>query len=154
MRTFLKLTLLCLILSACSDNGFNDIHTFVDDKSIQTINGTWRLISFEDLVNKKVELNNETNSRGQDVIITLDDTMTPPVFSGVNTTNRLEGGFEYISTRQMKIQTLFTTEVVQPDWGNKFSTALVSGHLDFIVSSRRLRFYYDNRLKSMTFEKQ
>lgn len=154
MRTWIISTALCLITWACSENGFDDVNSFNDDTSIQTVNGTWKLTSFEDFATEKVEFQNETNSWGRDIIITFNDSINPRSISGENTTNTITGEFEYTSNRQIHVQNLFTTKVGQPDWGNKFSAAILSGDLDFIINKDRLRIFYNSKMNSMTFNKQ
>jgi hypothetical protein len=154
MRALIIAAILCLVTSSCSENELNDGNSFIDNKTIQTVNGTWKLISFEDLMTDKVEFKSETNSWGRDIIITFDDTINPHNVSGINTTNSIKGEFEYISYRHINVQNLYTTKVGQPDWGNKFVDAILSGNLDFKISNDQLRVYYNNKMSSMTFDKQ
>lgn len=146
--------LLCSFFYGCSENDFSDVNGFEDDFQIQTLNGTWKVISFEDFALESIEFPNQTNSTGLDVVVTFNDLTTPPNLSGRNTTNTIQGNFEYINSRQLKVFTLASTRVAQPEWGNKFSDAMLNESFQFIISESRLRFYYNDRKNSITFAKQ
>jgi hypothetical protein len=143
-----------LALMQCVNNDSYDINQFVDNRSIQTLNGTWKIISFDDHALKKVELPNQDNLRGLEIKITFNDTTKPLSIYGINTTNTINGEFEYIQTRKFKIMNLSTTDVGEPDWGKKFTIAILSKDIEFIISGKRLRVYYNQRVNSMTLEKQ
>lgn len=150
----LFIILLCSYFYGCGDTRFNDSNRFKDDSRIQTVNGSWRVISFEDFVLEEIEFPNQTNSRGLDIVVTFNDLITPYDLSGQNTTNTIQGNFDYISPRQVKIVTLASTRVAQPEWGDKFSDAMLNESFEFIISESRLRFYYNDRKNSITFAKQ
>ncbi len=145
--------LLIIGLLSCSEDDF-DINSFRDDSSITTLNGTWKVLSFENFNDKKVEFKNQENSWGYDIIVTFDDTKNPNEFSGGNTTNSVFGEFDYVGSRQFKLHRLGTTYVGQPEWADKFSQAVLEGNVNFIINSARLRIYYDNRSKSVTLAKE
>jgi hypothetical protein len=154
MKRVLFIILYGLALMRCANNESYDINQFSDNKNIQTLNGTWKVISFEDHALKKVELPNQENLRGFKIEITFNDTTTPHGIYGINTTNTISGEFEYIQTRKFKVMNLSTTDVGEPDWGKKFTTAILSKNIEFIISSKRLRVYYDQRINSMTLERK
>jgi hypothetical protein len=143
-----------LALMQCANNDSYDINQFVDNKSIQTLNGTWKVISFEDHALKSIELPNQENLRGTEIKITFNDTKTPHEINGLNTTNSISGEFDYTPTRKFKIKRLGTTFVAEPAWGTKFSKAIFSNDIEFIINNKRLRVYYNQRVNSMTLEKQ
>ena len=91
-----------------------DIKSFNDDSSITTLNGTWKVLSFENYTDNIREFKNQENSRGLDITINFDDTKDPNELSGTNTTNTVFGEFEYIGTRKFKIDNYGTTQVAQP----------------------------------------
>jgi hypothetical protein len=138
---------------SCSTND-TDINSFADDSSINTLNGTWKVISFENYTNDSREFKNQENSRGLDIIITFDDTKDPNELSGTNTTNTVLGEFEYIGTRKFKTMNYKTTEVAQPVWADKFNQAILDGEVNFKINLVLLRIYYDNETKSVTLTKE
>jgi hypothetical protein len=134
---------------SCSNEDI-DIKLFNDDSSITTLNGTWKVVSFENYTDNSQEFKNQENSRGLDIIINFDDTKDPNELSGTNTTNTVFAEFEYIGTRKFKINNYGTTEVAQPIWADKFNQAIIGGELYFKISVTGLRIYYDNETKSVT----
>jgi hypothetical protein len=156
MRSFF--VIIAIAMSGCSDDEVKhpsfDINFFKDDPNIQTINGTWKVISFEDYSNKSVEVATDENSSGLDILITFDDTKNPKTISGKNTTNYVRGTFDYVSTRSLKTDGLVSTEIVQPPWADQFLSVFQNATADFIVSENRLRIYFDEKNRSVTFSKQ
>lgn len=140
-------------LLTCADDSF-DVNDFRDDSSIQTLNGEWKVISFEDLIQEQVEFKNEENSWGYDIIVTFDDTTNPHKLSGRNTTNSIFGEFDYLAAREFKLRNLGSTYVNQPEWADKFSKALLDDTARFRINSTRLRIYYDNKTKSVTLQRE
>lgn len=136
----------------CSEDNF-DIHSFRDDPSITTLNGTWKVISFEDFSSNKVEFKTQENSWGYDIIVAFNDTSDPKLFSGRVTTNTVEGEFEYVGPRQFKLNRYGTTFAGQPEWADEFGTAVLDENVTFEINSDRLRIYYDNKSKSVTLAK-
>lgn len=138
---------------SCSNEDF-DINSFNDDSSITTLNGTWKVLSFENYTNNSREFKNQENSRGLDIIINIDDTKNPNALSGTNTTNTVFGEFEYIGARKFKMTDYGTTEVAQPVWADKFNQAIVDGEVNFKINVMGLRIYYDNETKSVTLTRE
>lgn len=154
MKNLIGFFIVLLLMVGCSDDQVNDFNSFEEDTSITTLNGTWKVVSFEDLENNTVEFKTEENSWGYDIIITFDDSQDPHSIAGKNTTNSVSGDFDYIASRQIKVNRLVSTRVGQPEWGNKFSQALGEGDISFIVNAKKLRFLYDDGGKSITFSKE
>ncbi|MBX2965336.1 MAG: hypothetical protein KF845_04260 [Cyclobacteriaceae bacterium] len=140
-------------LFGCSDNDF-DIRGFKDDPSINTLNGTWKVISFEDYAQNTVEYKNQENSWGFDIIVFFNDTLDPKLFGGKVTTNSVSGEFEYISERQFRIPQYATTFVGQPKWADNFNHAISGENVTFRINDRRLRIYFNNETKSVTLTKE
>ena len=137
----------------CSNENL-DINSFNDDSSIMTLNGTWKVISFENYSDNIREFKNQENSRGLDITINFDDTKDPNELSGTNTTNTVFGEFEYIGARKFKIENYGTTEVAQPVWADKFNQAIIDGEVNFKINVTGLRIYYDNETKSVTLTRE
>ena len=137
----------------CSNEDL-DINSFKDESSITTLNGTWKVLSFEDYSNHSREFKNEENSRGLDIIVTFDDTKDPNELSGINTTNTIAGKFDYTGSRDFEISTYGSTYVAQPAWADKFNQAVLDGELSFRINAAKLRVYYDNQMKSVTLTRE
>ena len=118
MRTWTAIIGLVLFGQLSCSNEELDIKSFNDDSSITTLNGTWKVLSFESYTDNIREFKNQENSSGLDIIINFDDTKDPNELSGTNTTNTVFGEFEYIGTRKFKINNYGTTEVAQPVWAD------------------------------------
>ena len=139
-------------LSCSSDDV--DIDSFKDDSSIMTLNGTWKVVSFEDFATNTTEFKTQENSWDKDIVVTFNDNLNPKLFSGKVTTNSVEGEFEYVGQRQFKLNRYGTTFVGQPVWADKFGTAVLDSNVTFKINSERLRFYYDNKTKSVTLTRE
>ena len=150
MRT--QATIIGLLLLgqlSCSDDNI-DISSFKDDSSISTLNGTWRVYSFENFTTNSVEYRTQENSWDKYITVTFDDTQNPKELSGTNITNTILGEFDYVGQRQFKMNTLSTTQVGQPKWADKFTDAVLDNEVSFKINDRQLRIYYENKTKSMT----
>jgi|SRR5688572_6588834 len=145
--------LLVLGQMSCSNDDF-DIYSFKDDTSITTLNGTWKVSSFEDLSTGNVEHKTQENSWDMDIIVTFDDTKNPKEISGTNISNSIRGEFDYVGQRELRVDNLLTTFVGQPNWADKFTEAILDGDLTFKINRSELRFYYDNKTKSVTLIKE
>ena len=130
------------------------IEPFRDDSSIMTLNGTWKVVSFEDVVANTVEYKTPENSWNKDIIVTFNDNVSPNLLSGKVTTNTVEGEFEYIGHRQFKLNRYGTTFVAQPVWADKFGTAVLDPNVAYKINSKKLRLYYDNLTKSVTLTRE
>src|SRR5690606_35815122 len=118
MRYFILMLLFSFFVVCKEDDGI-DFHV-QDDPSISTINGTWRVIAYNEFDTKKVIEKDSTNSWGLDVIITFDDSVDPAKVSGSVTTNQVAGSFEYINDRSFNANQLASTRVAQPEWADRF----------------------------------
>ncbi|MCA6368812.1 MAG: hypothetical protein IM631_21350 [Cytophagales bacterium] len=138
---------------SCTSNDIS-INSFKDDPSITTLNGTWKVVSFDDLTANTTEFKTQENSWGKDIVVTFNDNINPKLFSGKVTTNSVQGEFEYINQRQFKLKGYGTTFVGQPVWADKFGKAVLDGNVTFRINSERLRIYYDSKTKSVTLTKE
>lgn len=145
--------LLLLGLISCSSDDI-DINSFRDDSSITTLNGTWKVVSFEDLTTNMTEFKTQENSWGKDIIVTFNDNLDPNLFSGKVTTNSVQGEFEYAGQRQFTLSRYGSTFAGQPVWADKFGTAVLDGNVTFAINSEKLRIYYDNKTKSVTLTRE
>ena len=136
---------------SCSEEAFMSFH---EPSSITTLNGTWKVISFENYIDNSQEFKNQENSLGYDIIVKFDDTKNPNELSGTNTTNAFSGDFEYTGTGKMKFNYYLTTKVVQPAWADKFDQVIIGGEVSFLIDATALRIYYDNKTKSVTLTRE
>jgi hypothetical protein len=147
----LVLGLALIGFGSCSSD---DQTLFLDDESITSINGTWKVQSFENLQTHSVEIPTQENSWGRDILITFDDSRQPNVLTGENTTNSFAGEFVYTGLREFKLKELFSTKVGQPEWANKFTAALLASDIQYEINSTQLRIYYSSKSKSMTLTRE
>ena len=147
------LVLLSAFFFGCKEDDLIDLK-IQDDLSISTINGTWKVIAYKELDIKKVITKDSSNSWGFDVIITFDDTVNPLKIAGRNTTNSIFGEFEYINDRSVRILTLGSTYVGQPEWGDKFIDLVSESDLIFEVNESQLRIVNNQKQRSALFERE
>ena len=147
------LVLLFVGLTSCSSDKL-EINSFEDNATITTLNGTWKVLSFENYLSNTREFKTQENSRGYDIIIKFDDTKNPKELSGTNTTNTVFGKFDYSTTRKFKVTELGTTQVTQPRWADEFSKAILDNDIAFKINFSGLRVYYENNAKSVTLTRQ
>ena len=152
MRYFILMLLFSFFVVCKEDDGI-DFHV-QDDPSISTINGTWRVIAYNEFDTKKVIEKDSTNSWGLDVIITFDDSGDPAKVSGSVTTNRVMGSFKYINDRSFKTNGLASTFVAQPEWADRFVDLFSESDLRFEVNQKRLRIFNDQKQLSALLEKE
>ena len=159
------ISLLLLGLFSCSNDNIDPSPTpdtstpasFNDDPSIATLNGTWKVYSFENLTSNTVEYKTQKNSGGQDIIVEFNDTKDPHGFSGIKTTNSFGGEFDYVSSRQFKLKGVISTLAGQPEWADEFDKLIVYGlnkEVKFIINDEMLRIYYAYNTKSVTLLKE
>ena len=154
-------SLFLLGLLSCSDGDIESPPTpdpsipafFNDDPSISTLNGTWKVYSFENLISNTIEYKTRKNSGGQDIIVEFNDAKDPHGFTGIKTTNSFGGEFNYVSSRQFKLKGVISTLAGQPKWADEFDKFIVYGlnkEVKFIINEEMLRIYYDYDTKSAT----
>lgn len=141
--------LLLFVQLSCSDENI-DITDLKDNSLISTLNGTWRVYSFENFTAMTTEHKTQENSWDKDITVTFDDSKSPHELSGTNITNTILGDFNYVGQRQFKMNSLSTTQVGQPDWADMFTDAILDNEASFKINTKQLRIYYDNETKSVT----
>jgi hypothetical protein len=146
----LLISLVCIAFTSCSSDDIS-VDSFRDDTSIESLNGTWRVVSFEDFTTGTVEEKSEQNSWNLDIIVTFDDKQLPASVSGKNTTNTIHGQFAYVGQRGLQVSNLMSTYINQPPWANQFNAAILDGDVSFGINNTQLRIYYANKTKSVTF---
>lgn len=153
----MKLTftgILLLWLMSCEDDHFR-VAKVLDDPQIITVNGTWKVLSYEDYAAEEIILPDSSNSWGYDIIVTFSDTQNPPSLTGRNTTNSIFGTFSYKGHRSIEFGKVAGTYVGQPVWADEFSEVFQGEEaLFFAINSSFLRVFYRGGQNSVTLEKQ
>ncbi|AHM59048.1 hypothetical protein D770_03905 [Flammeovirgaceae bacterium 311] len=154
LRTFAFFAALLLLLLSCEEDRL-ETSTFYDNPTLNSIAGTWKVVSYEDYKDNTVITKTTENSmNGAEVIISFNDTGTPLQFWGVNTTNQISGTYEYSpAERTIQIISLDSSEINQPEWGDRFSEAIHKVR-SYKVNEQQLRLYYNNRENSITLVRQ
>jgi hypothetical protein len=120
---------------------------FDDDSSINNIDGTWVVISYEDVKNPITRKYDVESWNGMDVILTF----AKDSLYGRNTTNSVMGNYT-LENRTVHVIRYGGTKIGQPAWGNMFSDAVHK--LDsFKINSNQLRFYYNDNKNSVTLSR-
>jgi hypothetical protein len=152
MKTLITLlSLLMLMVAACKKDDVTPLtNEFKDDPSITSIAGTWKVISYDDLVTNKQILKDSANSwGGLDIVLTFDSNQ----ITGKKTTNTAYGKFAYQAPREITIQEFGGTEINEPQWGRLFAEAVFKFQ-EFEVNEQYLRLFYNGRKNSVTLQKQ
>ncbi|WKN40952.1 hypothetical protein [Tunicatimonas pelagia] len=144
---------LLVLLFGCQDDDLDSINVS-DDPSITSLNGTWKVIAYEDLEQGKLITKTEENSWGMDVIVTFDDTTDPPNVSGRNTTNSIGGTFECTGQRLIQTSNIFSTYVGQPKWADKFGEVISKSELQFTINSSQLKLSNTTEQLNVVLEKE
>lgn len=136
-----------VLVIACDDKSVNPA-SFQDDFAIDSLSGTWKVVSYEDYSSNTIITKTDENSwNGADVIINLNDKTNPPQIWGVNTINQISGTYQYNpESRSMEIP-------VQPEWGDLFSKGIHKVKT-YKINDKQLRLYYNNSNNSITLVKQ
>jgi len=144
MKNLLLFFGVIIISISCEKDQFDK--NFHDEPSISNINGTWVVVSYEDLVNNSVIRKGDVDSwNGMDVMLTF---ATDSLY-GRNTTNEVSGNF-ILTGRTIHVIRYGGTKLGQPEWGNMFSD-VVHNLTSFRTNGYTLRFYYNDNKNSVTF---
>ena len=141
---------LSMLMFSCSDD---DLPVVEDDASIQTLNGTWKVVSFEDRAAGTIEFKSKANSWERDIVITFDDVKDPNFVSGENIYNDFGGEFTYIGARTFTMENVAITKMGEPSWGMKFGKVLYGEH-EYAINETALCIYYNDRKNSVTLGRQ
>jgi hypothetical protein len=147
MKKILLLIGVIIIIVSCEKDQL--INNFEDDQSIQNINGTWIVVSYEDYVKNSVVRKNDIDSwNGMDVVLTF----TTDSMYGRNTTNTVSGNFT-LSERTIHVIRYGGTKMGQPEWGNMFSD-VVHTLESFKIDANQVKFYYNKNNNSITLNRK
>ena len=139
-------TIAILILSNCIFNCSSD----TPDNSIK---GSWRVYSFQNLTAGTTELKTEENSWNKDIIVQFNYNANHNTITGTNITNQISGDFMIVGQDQFKVSNLASTYINQPRWADEFLTAILDQNLNYEITNNRLVIYYDNKTKSVTLHR-
>jgi hypothetical protein len=141
-KIILTIGLLSMSILSCTDEAFDG-----------SLNGSWTVFSFENLITGATEFKTQENSWNMNINIQFDDTKSPKIISGTNTTNQVLGEFSYIEQNQFRVSSLMSTRVSQPKWADEFTRAIQDQDLTFKIAKNQLVIYYENNSKSMTLNR-
>lgn len=154
VRFIATLTILIVICGCAKEKS---IQTINEDKSTTTIAGTWKVVSYDDLVNNtqitKDNNNTWTNFNNGDVIITFQDTLDTGLIHGVTVINGVSGNYILSNQRKIRVENFMGTEINQPVWANLFWENLPKSE-EYSVNNTQLRLFYNSKKNSITFEKK
>jgi hypothetical protein len=140
--------ILFTVLAGCADTG--DSNSEKTNSSLTSLNGTWRVVSFENYDENSVIYPTEENSMGYDITVTFDESGDPYQLSGRNATNDIYGTFEYLTDNKVRVSHFTSSKVAQPELADEFSRAFTSENLEFAIEKSRLKLYYENKSRSVT----
>src|SRR5664280_446768 len=129
MKKLLLILCTFIVSVSCDKERINE--NFQDETSIQNINGTWKVVSYEDFQKASVTVKNDVDS-----------------LYGQCTTNTISGKYT-IAGRYISIDSYGGTKIGQPVWGNMFSN-IVYLIRSFEINEHQLRFFYNNSENSVT----
>jgi hypothetical protein len=121
-----------------------------NEKVDNSLNGSWTVLSFENLTTGATEFKTQENSWDKDIKVQFHDTNNPNIISGTNITNQISGEFNYVGQNQFAVSNLASTYVGQPRWADEFVVAILDQDLTFKIADDKLVIYYDNNSKSVT----
>jgi hypothetical protein len=142
------LFVLFVALAGCADTGGSNAEE--TNSALVSLNGTWRVVSFENYDENSVIYPTEENSGGYDITITFDESGDPYQLTGRNATNDIYGTFEYLSDNKVHVIHFTSSKVAQPELADEFSRALTSEHLEFEIVNGRLKLYYEEKDRGVT----
>jgi hypothetical protein len=153
--SFIATITVLAIVSACEkDNSIKDV---LDDESINTLAGTWKVISYDDVANNTQIIKNADNTwpdnNNGDVIITFKDTVPTGQFHGITVTNEVYGNYTLSNPRKIHIENFWGTKMNQPDWADLFWEGIRKSE-EYSVNSKQLRIFYNSGKNSITFDKE
>lgn len=125
-----------------------------NDTPDNSLNGSWTVLSFEDLTTGTTEFKTEENSWNRDINVQFNDRTSPKTISGTNISNQIEGQFSYAAQNQFIVADFFaSTKVNQPRWADEFLVALLDKNLTFEITNDVLVINYDNNSKRVTLKR-
>jgi len=148
------LTILTVI---CGCEKEKSIKAIADDKNITTIAGTWKVVSYDDLVNN-TQITKDTNNtwprfHNGDVIVTFQDTLDTGLIDGITVVNEVSGNYILSNPRKISVVNFMGTLINQPDWADLFWENLPKSE-EYSVNKTQLRIFYNSNKNSITFEKK
>ena len=121
------------------------------------LNGTWKVVSYNDLILKTSVTKNSSNTwtdfNNGDVSVSFNNSSsTRGTISGLKVTNQFSGEYLIINENQINIGNLITTEINEPQWAIMFHQ--IEKAESFNISGRILTIFYNQNKNSITLEKE
>ena len=140
---FIYLIIFSLLLIACTKEDSNV------NKSLETLNGSWKLLSYMDSDNKIIL--SEPLDISSPVIMSFKDNMDSGIIIGHTVKNGVRGNYKLMTGNKMTVPMFGGTKIGEPEWGSMFWDAIVKSK-SYFVDTKQLKIYYDDN-KYMLFEK-
>jgi hypothetical protein len=121
------------------------------DDSTATLNGKWKLIKYYNLTVGTSEFEPIDISRS--IVIDFSDNGSKGKMDGYTVTNSVSGEYELLIDNKMKTLSFGGTKVGEPNWGNKFWSAIHSAS-SYERKSNKLHIYFNFDAEEMEFERQ
>lgn len=148
MKKLFVLTAMFIGITACEQVDFLS----ENQSSPLSIEGTWKLIAYQDYnTNHKIEKDSTNSFGGMDVLITFSSDV-PADYEGINTTNSFNGKFNIDKSRLLMLEYHETSEALEPQWGKLF-TENITSVTRYEISGDILILKYAKESKGMIFQK-
>ena len=121
------------------------------DDTTASLTGKWKLIKYYNLTVGTSEF--EPTNISRSIIIDFSDNGIKGKMDGHTVTNTVSGEYELLIDKKMKTLSFGGTKVGEPNWGNKFWTAIHSAS-SYERQSNKLHIYFNADTEKMEFEKQ
>ena len=120
------------------------------------ISGDWKVSSYEDYENftviTKTSINTWKEFNNGDITVSfIKNDSISGIFTGIKVTNSFSGNYNIGSKGMIHISNIKQTMINEPEWGNLFDS--IAKAEMFEVRNDQLRIFYNQRKKSITFEK-
>jgi hypothetical protein len=121
------------------------------DDSTATLNGKWKLIKYYNLTVGTSEF--EPTNISRSIVIDFSDNGSKGKMDGYTVTNSVSGEYELLIDNKMKTLSFGGTKVGEPNWGNKFWSAIHSAS-SYERKGNKLHIYFNSDAEEMEFERQ
>ncbi|TKC00980.1 META domain-containing protein [Pedobacter cryophilus] len=126
-------------------------------ESASALNGTWKVVSYNDLILKTSLTKNSSNTwydfNNGDISVNFNNSSSSKgTISGKNVTNQFSGEYSIMSENKIVIDNLISTEINEPQWAMMFHQ--IEKAENFNISGRKLTIFYNQNKNSIMLEKE
>jgi hypothetical protein len=112
------------------------------------LNCSWKVVEFVN--GSSVITKTKENSSGLDIVISFDNSKSPPEFSGHNTSNSILGNFELRASDTLVVDKYISTLMGQPEWGKLFTESF-GGEMKFETVGDNLILYTNKAARTTIY---